>query len=142
MSQITCQCKEKLLSHFITHLSKRSRHKDVVLLHRELYLYLNRCILHGRALTNIGLWSRVHKIPAGVRQKAECTGKPCSFEDRIGNRNSCFETCRISNIGHILGRLTSVCAGRIALKVCIAYGASFAQLLAKKLTESGQVTEL
>ena len=114
MSQITCQCKDKLLSHFITHPSKRSRHKDVVLLHRELYLYLNRCILHGRALTNIGLWSRVHKIPAGVRQKAECTGKPCSFEDRIGNRNSCFETCRISNIGHILGRLTSVCAGYVS----------------------------
>ena len=33
-------------------------------------------------------------------------------------------------------------AGRIALKFCIAYGASFAQLLAKKLTGSGQVTEL
>ena len=33
-------------------------------------------------------------------------------------------------------------AGRIAPKFCIAYGASFAQLLAKKMTGSGQVTEL
>ena len=33
-------------------------------------------------------------------------------------------------------------AGRIALKFYIAYGASFAQLLAKKMTGSGQVTEL
>ena len=32
-------------------------------------------------------------------------------------------------------------AWRIALKFCIAYGAFFAQLLAKKLTGSGQVTE-
>ena len=33
-------------------------------------------------------------------------------------------------------------AGRIALKFCIAYGTSFAQLLANKLTGSGQVMEL
>ena len=33
-------------------------------------------------------------------------------------------------------------AGRIALKFCTTYKASFAQLLGKKLTGSGQVTEL
>ena len=33
-------------------------------------------------------------------------------------------------------------AGRIALKFCTAYGVSFAQLLEKNLTGSGQVTEL
>ena len=33
-------------------------------------------------------------------------------------------------------------AGLIALKLCIAYGASFAQLMAKKMIGLGQVTEL
>ena len=33
-------------------------------------------------------------------------------------------------------------AGRIALIFCTAYGVSFAQLLAKELTGSGQVTDL
>ena len=71
MYQITCQRKDKTLSHSIKHLSKGNRHTDVVLLHRELYLNLNQHIRHGRKLENIGLWSRVHKIPTDVRQKAE-----------------------------------------------------------------------
>ena len=80
MSQITCQHKDKTLGHSLKHPSKRSRHTYVVLLHRKLYLNLNRHIRHCRALTNIVLWSRVHKIATGVRQKAECLGKPWSFE--------------------------------------------------------------
>ena len=39
-------------------------------------------------------------------------------------------------------RVFSEMVRRIALKFCTAYVASFAQLLAKKLTGSGQVTEL
>ena len=71
MSQITCQCKEKTLGHSIKHPSKSNRNTDVVALHRELHLNLNRDIRHGRALKNVGLWSRAHKIPRGVRQKVE-----------------------------------------------------------------------
>ena len=79
MSQIACQRKDKTLD--IKHPSKRNRHTGAVLLHRELYFNLNR---HGRALTNIGFWSRVHKTPTGVRQKTECPETPQSFEKRIG----------------------------------------------------------
>ena len=35
---------------------------DVVLLHLELSLNFSRPIRHGRVLTNIGLWSRIHEI--------------------------------------------------------------------------------
>ena len=91
MSQIACQSKNKTLVHSIKHPSKKNGHTDVVLFHHELYLNLNSHIRHGRALKNIELWSRVHKIPTGVRQKTECPGKPQSFDERIGNRNSCFE---------------------------------------------------
>ena len=112
MSKITCQRKDKTLGHSIKHPSKRNRYMVVVLLHRELYLNLNR-IRHGRALANTGIQSRIHKIPAGVRQRTECPGKPCSFENRIRNKNSCFETCWISHIGHILSLFISVCNGRI-----------------------------
>ena len=84
MSHITCQDKDKTLGHSIKHRSKRKRNIDVVLLHPELCLNLNRHIRHGTTLTNIGLWSRVHKIPTGVRQKAECLWTPWSFEKRIG----------------------------------------------------------
>ena len=42
---------------------------NVVLLHRELYLNLNRQIRQGRALTNIGFWSRIQKILTEVRKK-------------------------------------------------------------------------
>ena len=48
------------------------------------------------------------KIPTGVTRKAECPGKAWAFEKRMGNRNSCYETCRISYIGHILGSFKSV----------------------------------
>ena len=91
MSQITCQRKDKTLRHSIKHPSKRKRHTDIVLLQRELYLNLNRHIRHGRVLKNIGLWSRVHKIPTSVRRKAECPGKHWSLKKRIGSRNPCFE---------------------------------------------------
>ena len=87
MSQTTYLSKNKTLGHSIEHSSKRNRHTDVVLLHRKLHLNLNRHIRHGRASKNIGLWSRVHKVPTGVRQKVECPGKPWPFENRIGNRN-------------------------------------------------------
>ena len=110
MSQVTCQGKDTTLGHSIKHPSKRNMHTVVILLHRELYLNLNRHIQHGRALTNTGLWSSIHKIPTGVRQKAECPGQPGSFENRMGNKNSCFETCRISHIGHILGRFKPACS--------------------------------
>ena len=103
MLQITCQRKHKILGHSIKHPSSGNRHKDVVLLHRELYLNLNRHIRHGRALKNIGFGNHEHKIPTGVRQNAERPGKSWSFERRIGNKKSRFVTCRISNIGHILG---------------------------------------
>ena len=52
MSQITCQRKDRQLGRTIKHTSKRNRHRDVVLLHRELYLNLNRHIRHGRALAS------------------------------------------------------------------------------------------
>ena len=55
MSQITNQRKDETLGYSIKHLSKRNRHTDVLLLHRELHLNLNRHIRHGRALKNIGL---------------------------------------------------------------------------------------
>ena len=90
-SQIACQHKDKTLGHSIKHPLKRNRHTDVVLLHRELHVNLNRHIRHGSALKNVGLLSRVHKISTVVRQKAECPGKPWSFEKQIGGRNSCFE---------------------------------------------------
>ena len=47
--------------HSIKHPSKMNRHIHSVLLHRELHLNLNRHVRHGRVLTNIGLWSRVHR---------------------------------------------------------------------------------
>ena len=84
MPDITCQHKDNTLGHSMKRPSKRNRHIYVVLLHRELYLHLNRQIRQGRALTGIGLWRRVHKIPTGVSQKAECLGKPWSFVKRIG----------------------------------------------------------
>ena len=49
---------------------KKEYATDAVLLHRELHLNLNRHIPNGRALKNIGLWSRVHKKPTGAIQKA------------------------------------------------------------------------
>ena len=94
LSRFTCQHKDKTLGHSIKHLSKRNRSIDVVLLHSELYLNLNRHTRHGRVLTNIGLGSRVHKIPTGVRQKAECPGTPWSFKKRIG-----IEIRVLENIG-------------------------------------------
>ena len=111
MSQITSQRKDKTLGHSIKHPSERNRHTVIVLLHRELCLNLNRHIRHGRALTNTGLGSPIHKIPKGVRQQAESPEKPGSLKNRIENKDSCFETCRIWHIGHILGRFISVCVG-------------------------------
>ena len=64
------------LGHSTKYPSKRNRHTDVVLLHRELYLNMNRHIRQGRGLTNIGLWSRVPKISTSVKQKPECPEKP------------------------------------------------------------------
>ena len=111
MPQITCQRNDKILGHSIRNPSKRKRHTGVVSLHGKFYLNLNRHIWTGKTLTNIGLWNRVPKIATGFLQKAEYLGRPWYFEKRIANRNSYFETCRISNIGHILGRLKSVFAG-------------------------------
>ena len=104
MSQIICQREGMTMGHSVKHPSKWNKHTDIVLLHRDFYLNLNRHIRHGRALTNIGFWSRGHKIPTGVGRKAECPGKHSSLEKRTRNRNSCFVTRQISNIGHILGR--------------------------------------
>ena len=50
MSQLAYQSKEKTKDHYIRHPSKKNRHTDVVLLHRELHLNLNRHIRNGRAL--------------------------------------------------------------------------------------------
>ena len=51
MPHIKWQREDKTLGQSIKHTLKRNRHVDVVLLHRELYLNLNRHIRHGRALT-------------------------------------------------------------------------------------------
>ena len=46
--------------------SKKDWRMDIVLLHLELSLNFSRHIRHGRVLTNIGLWSRIHEIQIGV----------------------------------------------------------------------------
>ena len=50
--------------------SKKDWHMDIVLLHLELSLNFSRHIRHGRVLTNIGLWSRIHEIQIGVSWKS------------------------------------------------------------------------
>ena len=108
MSHITCQHRDKTLGNSIKHPTKRKRHVDDVLLYPELSLNLNRHIWHGRAVTNIGLWSRVQKIKQALEKRRNVLG--ClGLLKKDRNRNSCFETCRISHIGHILGRLKWVC---------------------------------
>ena len=81
MSRIPCQRKYKKLGHSIKHPSKGNGHTDFVLLQRKLYLALNWHIRHGRALTNVGLWSHVNKIVTGVRQMAEYYWKPWSLKN-------------------------------------------------------------
>ena len=91
--------------------SKKDWHMDVVLLHLELSLNFSRHIRHGRVLTNIGLWSRIHEIQIGVSRKAGCPWKPWTFQKRINNWNWCSEIYHFSNIGHPPGRVTSLCTG-------------------------------
>ena len=86
VSQITYHRKDKTLDHSIKHTSKGI---DIQTL--SYYIANFTLIWIGISGTaehwkNIGLWSRVHKIPTGVSQKAECHGKPWSFENRTGNR--------------------------------------------------------
>ena len=117
MFQVTYQLKDKTLKHSTKHPSKGNRHTDVVVLHRELHFNLNRHIRHGRALKNIGLWSRVHKIQAGVRQKAECHWNPWSFENRIGNK--------IRVLKHVRFRISApsqVVLNHFAMEPCLAGG--------------------
>ena len=80
--------------------SKKDWHMDIVLLHLELSLNFSRHIRHGRVLTNIGLWSRIHEIQIGVSRKAGCPWKPWTFQKRINNWNWCSETYHFSNICH------------------------------------------
>ena len=117
MSQITCQHEDETLDHSVKHPSQRNRHKDVVLLQRELQLDLNRHIRHGRALKNIGHWSRVHKIPTGVRQKAGCRGKSWSFKKRIGNR--------IRVLKHVGFRISAT--SQVVLNQCAVVGGSITE---------------
>ena len=131
MSQITCQRKDKTLRHSIKHPSKRKRHTDIVLLQRELYLNLNRHIRHGRALKNIGLWSRVHKIPTSVRRKAECPGKHWSLKKRIGSRNPCFE--------HVGFRISATFW--VVLHQCATAGADLWSFINIEVVEWGQSNE-
>ena len=93
--------------------SKKDWHMDIVLLHLELSLNFSRHIRHGRVLTNIGLWSRIHEIQIGVSWKAGCPWKPWTFQKRINNWNWCSETYHFSNIGHPPGRVTSLCTAII-----------------------------
>ena len=65
--------------------SKKDWHMDIVLLHLELSLNFSRHIRHGRVLTNIGLWSRIHEIQIGVSRKAGCPWKAWTFQKRINN---------------------------------------------------------
>ena len=67
--------------------SKKDWHMDIVLLHLELSLNFSQHIRHGRVLTNIGLWSRIHEIQIDVSRKAVCPWKPWTFEKRINNLN-------------------------------------------------------
>ena len=90
--------------------SKKDWHMDIVLLHLELRLNFSRHIRHGRVLTNIGLWSRIHEIQIGVSRKAGCPWKAWTFQKRINNWNWCSETYHFSNIGHPPGRVTSLCS--------------------------------
>ena len=73
------------------------------LLHRELFLNLNRHIRQSTEKHRT-LESCISKIPTGVRQKVECPRRPWFHEKWDRNRNACFETCRVSHICHILGR--------------------------------------
>ena len=79
MSHITCQHQDNTLGHAIKHPSKRNSHMTLFYYIRNFTFNLNRHIRHGRALTSIKLWSRVHKIPTGIRQKAECPGTPWTW---------------------------------------------------------------
>ena len=65
--------------------SKKDWHMNIVLLHLELSLNFSRHIRHGRVLSNIGLWSRIHEIQIGVSRKAGCPWKPWTFQKRINN---------------------------------------------------------
>ena len=79
---------------------KKDWDMDIVLLHLELSLNFSRHIRHGRVLTDIGLWSRIHEIQIGVSRKAGCPWKPWTFQKRINNWNWCSEIYHFSNIGH------------------------------------------
>ena len=72
--------------------SKKDWHMDIVLLHLELSLNFSRHIRHGRVLTDIGLWSRIHEMQIGLSRKAGCPWKPWTFQKRINNWNWCSET--------------------------------------------------
>ena len=113
MSHSTCKQKGKTLGHSTKHPAKRNRRIDVVLLHRERYLNLNRHIRHGRVLTitNTGLWSHVQKKYHEALDKRRNVLGHLDPLKKDRSRNSCIETCRISHIGHILGPFKGVCIG-------------------------------
>ena len=97
--------------------SKKDWHMDIVLLHLELSLNFSRHIRHGRVLTNIGLWSRIHEIQIGVSRKAGCPWKPWTFQKRINNWNWCSETYHFSNIGHPPATVLHHCAAGRGLRL-------------------------
>ena len=58
-------------------------------------------IWRSRALANVGLWRRVHKMQIGVTQKIWCFGKPWVFEKGIKSWTSHSETCTFEYRPHI-----------------------------------------
>ena len=85
MSPFTCQHKDKTFRHYIKHPSRRNRYTDVVLLHRELYLNLNRHTQQGRASTNIDLIGVVYtKYQQALDKRRNVLGRLGPLKKRIG----------------------------------------------------------